>query len=261
MPGPLNINVPLVMSNTAKQNELAAYFNPPGPGQTLTVQPYSNNIAVTSSTPLSAFTFSTFTGAKKNVVAPGAPYFDAASQTNRVSGGSVTVQGTNGVQQTMEFAVVGPCTLNGTVVVTVTAAGETGSPRAVTATVATTMSNSQMAQTIAGALATDADVGAFFNVSTANNEVVLQAKTAAANDATMDASLALGTATGVATVAHATQLVAGVAPGTFTTDNVAGVVVTDTNGALVGAFPAGASYSINAVGVGLTFDIDIGPPA
>jgi hypothetical protein len=254
---PRNINVVPVNSRATQLAIMAAYYNGSGDGANLKAIPYSNAINVQPTTVIGNFTQSTYTGAMAQSFAPGAPYYDQASGVCRVNGGAITFAGTDGVQQTMSFPVVGPVTMNGTVVTTVTAAGETGSPRAVTATVATTMSNAQAAAVIAGSLAEDADVSGFFAVTSIGDVVQLKALTAAANDATMNAALSLGTATGIVPVATATQVAAGVAPGSFVSDNVQGIYVTDLGGNYVTAFPFGQSYPITAPSVGVTVDMDI----
>ena len=252
-----NLNPIPVSSAAGKAAQMAAYFNGSGDGATLICNPYSNVVAPDNNTVIGDFTPGTYTGALAQTANPGVPYFDLASQQWRVSAGTLTFQGTNGVKQAMSFKIAGAVTMAGTLITTVTAAGETGSPRAVTSTVALSNSPTAIAAIIASDLNADADTGGFFVASSSGPNVILTAKTAAANDGTMNAALTEGTATGITPVPTATVVAAGVAPGSFTTGNISGVYCTDLAGNYQGAFPFGATYAIEAVGQGVTLDIDI----
>ena len=91
----------------------------------------------------------------------------------------------SGTKQVMTVTVATPSVADGDVVVTVTAAGMTGTPKDVTVTVANGDTVGDVAALLAAALAADANVGAFFDITAAGAVVTLTRKTHAANDATM----------------------------------------------------------------------------
>jgi phage tail sheath protein FI len=119
-----------------------------------------------------------------------------------------------GVKQVETATVVaaGGITQNGTLVATVTAVGLNGSPKAVNVNVLNGDTAAQAATKVRAALAADADVSAFADVSGAGVDVVLTKKTAAANDATLNIALANGTATGLTAAPNSANTTAGVAP-------------------------------------------------
>jgi hypothetical protein len=121
-----------------------------------------------------------------------------------------TVAGVLGVAQIETIAVTAGSSGAGTLVFTVTAAGMDNSPKAVNVDV-TSDTTAEVATKIRAALEEDADVGAFFTVSGADANIVLTAKTKAANDATMAMELTDADGTGV-TVGASTDTQAGVAP-------------------------------------------------
>jgi hypothetical protein len=90
-----------------------------------------------------------------------------------------------GTRQVMTATVATPSAADGDVVVTVTAAGMTGTPKDVTVTVANGDTVGDVAALLAAALAADDDVGGFFDVTAAGAVVTLTRKTHAANDSTM----------------------------------------------------------------------------
>ncbi len=90
-----------------------------------------------------------------------------------------------GTKQVMTATVTKPSVDDGDVVVTVTAAGMTGTPKDVTVTVADGDTVEAVATLLAAALADDDDVAAFFDITVAGAVVTLTRKTHAANDATM----------------------------------------------------------------------------
>jgi hypothetical protein len=104
----------------------------------------------------------------------------------------------------------------GNATVIVTAAGMTGSPKTVSVAVANNDTAAQVAGKIRTALAADANVGhattGFFTVSGANENVVLTARTAAANDGTLNISIDNGTCTGLTAAPTSANTTAGVAP-------------------------------------------------
>ena len=81
--------------------------------------------------------------------------------------------------------------------VTVTAAGMTNSPKTVSVALATNDNEAAVATKIRAALTADTDVNGFFTVSGSNADVVLTARTAAANDTTMNVAIADNTSSGL----------------------------------------------------------------
>jgi hypothetical protein len=110
---------------------------------------------------------------------------------------------TDGVCQVETATAAGTVTADpgGNATVTVTAAGMTGSPKAVAVALLLNDDANAIATKIRGALTADANVSAFFTVSGETDKVILTAKTAAENDTTMNIAIAAGTATGVTTAA------------------------------------------------------------
>ena len=90
-----------------------------------------------------------------------------------------------GTCQVMTATVATPSAADGDVVVTVTAAGMTGTPKDVTVTVANGDTVGDVAALLAAALAADANVGAYFDITAAGAVVTLTRKTHAANDPAM----------------------------------------------------------------------------
>lgn len=104
----------------------------------------------------------------------------------------------------------------GDVTMTITAAGMTNSPKAVVALVEEGYDVTAVANSVLVALAADVDVSAFFNVSGADTDsVILTAKTAAANDATLAFGYVDTDSTG-ATFGSSTNTTPGVAKETDT---------------------------------------------
>lgn len=117
------------------------------------------------------------------------------------------------VKQVITLTVVGTVGAGGggTISVTVTAVGMTGTPKTISVTVANNDTATIVAAKIVAALAADADIGnittGFFQVGSDGPDVVLVVKTAAANDGTMNAAYINGTSTGLTpepTAAHTT---------------------------------------------------------
>lgn len=100
----------------------------------------------------------------------------------------------------------------GNATVIVTAAGMTGSPKTVSVPVANNDTAVQVAGKIRTALAADANVGAFFDVSGTGADVVLTRKEAAANDSTMNISIANGTCAGLTGAPTSSNTTMGIAP-------------------------------------------------
>jgi len=90
-----------------------------------------------------------------------------------------------GTRQVMTATVATPSVADGDVVVTVTAAGMTGTPKDVTVTVANEDTVAQVATKLRAALAADANVGAYFDITAAGAVVTLTRKTHTAVDNTM----------------------------------------------------------------------------
>jgi len=90
-----------------------------------------------------------------------------------------------GTRQVMTATVATPSVADGDVVVTVTAANMGGTPKDVTVTVANEDTVAQVATKLRAALAADANVGAYFNITVSGAVVTLTRKTHAANDPAM----------------------------------------------------------------------------
>ena len=91
----------------------------------------------------------------------------------------------SGTKQVMTATVATPSVADGDVVVTVTAAGMTGTQKDVTVTVENGDTVGDVAALLAAALADDDDVGGFFDVTVAGAVVTMTCKTHAANDPAM----------------------------------------------------------------------------
>lgn len=125
------------------------------------------------------------------------------------SSDQATAIGMGAPQQIETATVLGTITLAGNVAVVVTAAGMTGTP--ITLAVPVLLGDS--AETVAGkirtALAANVNIAAWFNVGGFGADVVLTAKAAAANDATMNLSIDNGTCTGLTSALTSTNTRAG----------------------------------------------------
>jgi hypothetical protein len=121
-----------------------------------------------------------------------------------------TAAGVLPVLQKETVTVTHKADAQGTIVVTVTAAGMTNSPKAVNVNVDEDDSTvTLVADKIRAALAADEDIGAFFTVSGSAGEINLTAKTDAANDVTMEIALTDAPTTAV-TVGASANTTAGV---------------------------------------------------
>lgn len=124
--------------------------------------------------------------------------------------GDVSISG--GTKQVETATAAGNISSSGNLTVTVTAAGMTNSPKAVSVAVLDTDDDgTAIGAKIRTALGLDADVAAFFDVSGATDQIILTAKTAAANDATMNIALANDTSVGLTPAATSANTTAGVA--------------------------------------------------
>ncbi|HVQ38409.1 MAG TPA: Ig-like domain-containing protein, partial [Pyrinomonadaceae bacterium] len=88
--------------------------------------------------------------------------------------------------ETATVLVPATVTTAGNAKVVVMAAGMTGSPKTVTVAVALADTAADVAGKMRTALGLDSDVNAFFTISGATDQIILTAKTVAANDATMN---------------------------------------------------------------------------
>lgn len=103
----------------------------------------------------------------------------------------------------------------GNATITVTAAGMSNSPKVVSVAVANNDTANQVATKVRAALTADPDVSAFFTVSGSNAAVVLTAKTAAANDATMNIASTNGTCSGLTPQPTSADTTAGSTQGSY----------------------------------------------
>lgn len=168
----------------------------------------------------------------------------AGNGVSAIAGGAATVEFTEGVGiVTIEYTgtwaggvaqvetqqITHKADAAGTITVTVTAAGMTGSPKAVAVEVALDDTAAQVAAKIVDAMNDDADVSVKFTASVTGaglDTVTLTAKEAAANDATLAMGFVDTDTTGV-TAGASTNATAGVAKDTQT--------LTVTGGTILGA--------------------------
>lgn len=139
--------------------------------------------------------------------------------------GDVSISG--GTKQVETATVAGNISSTGNLTITVTAAGMTNSPKAVSVAVLDTDDTpTQIATKIRAALTGDTDVNGFFVVSGATDQVILTARAAAANDTTMNIAQANGTAAGLTVSATSANTTAGVSSESWGT---LGMVITFQN--------------------------------
>lgn len=118
-----------------------------------------------------------------------------------------------GTKQVETATCAGTCTVQGTVIATVTAACMgADSPRAISFVVNAGDTAANWATKARAALAADAIINEHFAVSGATVAIILTADVPAANDGTLNIGLAAGTATGPTTAASSANTTAGVAP-------------------------------------------------
>lgn len=115
------------------------------------------------------------------------------------------------IPQVETATAVGTIGTSGNATVIVTANQMTGTPRTVSVAVTSGDTAAVWAGKVRTALATDSTVNVFFAVSGAGTSIVLTALTAAANDLTMNVSLANGTNTGITAAPNSANTTAGVA--------------------------------------------------
>ena len=163
-----------------------------------------------------------------------------------------TTAGVAPVAQVETATVAGGATASANVIVTVTAAGMTGSPKAINVAVVNLDSADTVAGKIRTALAADGAVTALFTVSGATDKVILTRTTPAgvANDATLNIAIDGTTnGTGVPDAASSAHTTAGVA-GTKQVETMTIVGTPTVDGAiLVTVTAAGMTGSPRAIAV------------
>ena len=118
----------------------------------------------------------------------------------------------NGTKQVETAEVAGSVTTAGNAIFTVTAAGMTGSPKAISVAVALNDSAAVVAQKAREVLGADSAVTAKFSVGGYGTMVELTALTAVANDNTLNVAIANGTCAGLTASPTSENTTAGVAP-------------------------------------------------
>lgn len=116
----------------------------------------------------------------------------------------------NGTRQVETATVVGTITLTGNASVIVTAAGMGNSPKTIPVPVVDTDTASIVAGKIRTVLAADTDVSGFFEVTGTTDKVILTKKAQAANDTTLNISIANDTCTGLTAAPTSANTTAGV---------------------------------------------------
>jgi hypothetical protein len=144
-------------------------------------------------------------------ITPGTLQIETATIVGTITPGTLQVE-TATIHETVPGTIV-----NGNINVTVTSAGMTGSGVPISVAVADNDTEAQIAGKVATALTNDVNVGGKFVVTNpggAPTTVVLTAKVAAANDATLNVATADDTSIGLASTGSSANSTAGVAPGT-----------------------------------------------
>jgi len=142
----------------------------------------------------------------------------------------------SGAAQVETATAAGTVSGSGNATVIVTAAGMSGSPITLSVAVLNGDTPSVWAQKVRDALAADSRITALFAVSGSGASIVLTRTSKAANDATLNISLANGTSTGITTAGTSANTTAGSAQGEAAAD---AVVVAWTNRADAIAFAQG----------------------
>jgi phage tail sheath gpL-like len=117
---------------------------------------------------------------------------------------------TSGVAQVETATIVGTITSTGDATFTITAAGMTGSPLAIAVAVLNGDTVAVVAGKAAVVLNANANVSAMFTATTNGADLILTAKKAAANDATLNVAFTNGTCTGLTPNATSANTTAGV---------------------------------------------------
>ncbi len=116
-----------------------------------------------------------------------------------------------GVSQVERATVVGTITTAGNATFTITGAGITGSPVAISVAVLLGDSAFAVAEKAVAAIKLNAAVSALYEAYQKGNQVFLRRKVAAANDATLNIAYTNGTCAGLTPAATSTDVTAGVA--------------------------------------------------
>lgn len=119
------------------------------------------------------------------------------------------------VKQVETATVVGTITGSGNATVTITAAGMTGSPKAISVAVVENDTASGVAGKIRTALNLDADITSLFTVGGTGDLVSLTKKLCATNDGTLNIATTNGTCTGLTPAATSANTTEGVAPTSY----------------------------------------------
>lgn len=172
--------------------------------------------------------------------------FVIATATNTTSASDAWSAGTSQVETA---TAAGTITLAGNATVTVTAAGMTGSPKAVSVAVTLSDTAATWAGKVRTALAADTDVAALFTVGGASTAISLTRNASAigmlpANDATLNIALANGTCTGITAAPTSTDTTTGVAS--------AGALVSDGDAKDFEGITVGTIATLKAVSIKCT---------
>jgi len=142
--------------------------------------------------------------------------FNIVVATNNTSGSDSLVTGTAQVETATVTAASG-ITGSGNATVTVTAAGMTGSPKAISVALTTAAHTTAtlIATAIAAALNADTAYAALFTATSSTNTVITTRNASTlgfypANDATLNVAIANGTCTGITTASTSADTTAGV---------------------------------------------------
>lgn len=139
----------------------------------------------------------------------------------------------SGVAQVETATAAGTVSGDGNAAVVITAAGMSGSPITLAVAVLNGDTPTVWAEKVRAAMRADSRITALFYIGGSTTAISLTRLTKAANDGTLNISLATGTATGITTAATSANTTAGVAPGEAAAD---AVVVAWTNRADAIAF-------------------------
>jgi len=147
------------------------------------------------------------------ILANASDAFVLVTSTNTTSASTVWSAGTAQVETA---TAAGTITASGNATITVTAAGMTGSPKAISVAVTNTDTAATWAGKVRTALAADADVSALFTVGGTTTAISLTRKVNSrgvlpGNDATLNIATANGTCTGITAAATSADTTAGVA--------------------------------------------------
>ena len=147
------------------------------------------------------------------ILANASDAFVLVTSTNTTSASTAWSAGTAQVETA---TAAGTITASGNATITVTAAGMTGSPKAISVAVTNTDTAATWAGKVRTALAADADVSALFTVGGTTTAISLTRKVNSrgvlpGNDATLNIATANGTCTGITAAATSADTTAGVA--------------------------------------------------